>query len=190
MTDLLFGEQGVYGPDIRARQLHESSLDVFRARGGTPPRKRPAPRVREIRPGDVVEGREWRVTVGRAAHVQPHLECLAFRLEGDGASVCYSGDSGPSEAIVALAKGCDVLIHMNHYFSGREPSAAYRAACGSHKDNAVIAAGADVKTLVFTHIVPELDDPANREAALREAREHFAGEIIWGEDLMTFKVGK
>ncbi len=56
MTELLFGEDGVYGPDIRARIEHHSSLDVFAARGGTPPRPRPAPRVREVHAGDVVRG--------------------------------------------------------------------------------------------------------------------------------------
>ena len=49
-TELLFGEDGVYGPDIRARLEHRSSLDVFASRGGTLPRQRPAPRVREVRP--------------------------------------------------------------------------------------------------------------------------------------------
>ena len=45
MTDQLFGEDGVYGPDIRARIEHRSSIDQFVARGGKAPRKRPAPRV-------------------------------------------------------------------------------------------------------------------------------------------------
>ena len=43
MTSLLFGEEGVYGPDIRARVEHRSSIDVFQARGGQPPRRRPVP---------------------------------------------------------------------------------------------------------------------------------------------------
>ena len=43
-------------------------------------------------------------------------------MRADG-SICYTGDSGPSDDIVELAKGCDILIHMNHYFSGTEPIA-------------------------------------------------------------------
>jgi ribonuclease Z len=81
MTEQLFGPDGVYGPDIRARIEHQSSIDVFRARGGTVPRKRPAPQVREVKSGDVIEGNGWKVRVGRATHVQPFLECLAFRLD-------------------------------------------------------------------------------------------------------------
>src|SRR5437763_17089807 len=43
MTELLFGEAGVYGPDIRARIEHQSRIDRFVARGGQAPRERPSP---------------------------------------------------------------------------------------------------------------------------------------------------
>ena len=188
MSEQLFGSDGVFAPDIQARIAHQSSLDVFQARGGTPPRQRPVLRVREIGAGDVVSGTTWTVTVGHASHVQPFLECLAFRLDTDDGSVCYTGDSGACDEIVALARGCDVLIHMNHYFSGREPSAAYRAACGNHRDNASIATRAGVKTLVLTHLPAELDQPDVREQAMDEIRQEFEGRVIWGEDLMVLTV--
>ena len=184
MTTQLFGEEGVYGADIRARVEHQSSIDVFTARGGTLPRQRPAPQVTEVQAGSVVTGDGWTVTVGHAAHVQPHLECVAFRLDTADASVCYSGDSGACDALVDLARGCDVLIHMNHHFSGSEPSAAYRAACGNHVDNAVIARRAGVKTLVLTHLLPQIDRPGIREQIVHEIQQEFAGRVIWGEDLM------
>jgi ribonuclease BN (tRNA processing enzyme) len=150
MTELLFGEDGVYGPDIRARIEHESSVFVFRERGGEPPRKRPAPRVTEIHAGSVVEGDGWRVTVGHASHVQPQLECLTFRIDSDDGSVCYSGDSGGvCEELIELARGCDVLIVMNHYLSGTEPTASYRKGVGNHQDNAVIARRAEAKTWCY-----------------------------------------
>src|SRR5688572_27611419 len=184
MTGQLFGEDGIYGPDIRARIEHQSSIDVFRARGGTVPRKRPAPRVREIHAGDVVEGNGWKVRVGRATHVQPYLECLAFRLDAPDGSLCYTGDSGSSDDIVELARGCDVLIHMNHYFSGTAPSPAYRAACGNHKDNALIAQRAGVKTLVLTHLLAQIDHPRIREQIVHEIQQVFQGKVVWGEDRM------
>ncbi|HEY7498310.1 MAG TPA: MBL fold metallo-hydrolase [Vicinamibacterales bacterium] len=184
MTEQLFGADGVYGPDIRARVEHRSSLDVYEARGGTLPRRRPAPRVTEIRAGSIVEGAAWKLTVGHAQHVQPYLECLAFRLDTKEGSVCYSGDSGPSDAIVDLVRGSDVLIHMNHYFSGTEPSPAYRAACGNHRDNAAIAKRAGVKTLVLTHLLAQIDRPGIREQIVHEIQQVFEGKVIWGEDLM------
>lgn len=184
MTDLLFGEDGVYGPDIRARIEHRSSIDQFVARGGKAPRKRPAPRVREIHTGDVIEGTGWKVTVGRATHVEPYLECLAFRLDAPDGSLCYTGDSGASDEIVALANGCDVLIHMNHYFSGTAPSPAYRAACGNHRDNALTAKRAGVKTLVLTHLLGQIDQPRIREQIVHEIQQVFDGKVVWGEDKM------
>jgi ribonuclease BN (tRNA processing enzyme) len=184
MTEQLFGADGVYGPDIRARIEHRSSLDVFEARGGKLPRRRPAPRVTEIHAGSTVEGNGWKVTAGHAQHVQPYLECLALRLDTKEGSVCYTGDSGSNDSIVELAKGCDVLIHMNHYFSGTEPTPAYRAACGNHRDNAIIAKRAGVKVLVLTHLLAQIDVPGIREQIVHEIQEVFEGKVIWGEDLM------
>jgi ribonuclease Z len=189
MTALLFGEDGVYGPDIRARVEHQSSLDVFEARGGQLPRSRPSPLVSEVRPGDVIEGRHWKVTVGRASHVQPQLECLAFRLDGPEGSVCYSGDSGASDELVELARGCDVLIHMNHHFSGTEPTPSYRQACGNHRDNAATAARAGVKTLVLTHLLAQIDRSGVRERIVHEIQQEFHGTVIWGADLLQLTLG-
>jgi len=184
MTQQLFGDDGIYGPDINARVNHRSSLDVYEARGGAVPRKKPAPVVTEIHAGSVIDGNGWKLTVGHAQHVQPYLECLAFRIDTKDGSICYSGDSGLHPAIVELARGADLLIHMNHHFSGTEPTAAYRAAVGSHKDNAVTAAKAGVKTLVLTHLLSQIDQPGVREQIVHEIQEVFTGKVIWGEDLM------
>jgi ribonuclease BN (tRNA processing enzyme) len=189
MTELLFGEGGVYDADLDARIGHESSLDVFRMRGGILPRMRPAPRVTEVHAGSVMEGRGWTIRVGHAQHVQPYLECLAFRIDGDGGALCYAGDGSPTDALVELATGCDVLVQMNHFFTGKEPSPAFAAACGHHRGNAEAAQRAGVKTLVLTHIPPELDAADTRDQILDEARQIFDGEVVWGEDLMALTVG-
>jgi ribonuclease BN (tRNA processing enzyme) len=188
MSELLFGAGGVYDADIRARTEHQSSIDVFQSRGGGGPRQRPVPRVKEVKAGDTIEGPSWKVTVGHAAHVQPQLECLAFRLDCVEGSVCYSGDSGLCDEMVELARGCDVLIHMNHHFSGHEPTPSYRAACGNHVDNALTAQRAGVKTLVLTHVLEEIDQPETREQIIREIRKVYSGEVIWGEDLLEIVV--
>lgn len=190
MTERLFGEEGVYGPDIAARIEHESSLDVFRSRGGTLPRRRPSPRVIEVHAGAVIEGAGWRISVGQATHVQPYLECLAFRLDSGDGSVCYAGDGSPTDALVELARGCDVLIQMNHFVTGEEPSAAFRDACGDHIGNARLARRAGVGTLVLTHMPPDLDSPDVRGRVLSEIREIFDGHVVWGEDLMELAVGR
>ena len=189
-TELLLGEEGAFGPDIRARIEHQGSIDVFAARGGQTPRQRPRPDVREVAPGDVIEGNNWTVTVGEAQHVQPYLECYGYRIDTAEGSLCYSGDSGGvPDSIVELARGCDVLIHMNHFWTESAPTDIYRQVCGNHVDNAVIASRAGVKTLVLTHILEQIDQPGIRERIVHEIRQVFDGDVIWGEDLMTLGLG-
>lgn len=189
MTDLLFSEDGVFGADITARVHHQGSIDVFEQRGGEPPRQWPRPEVHEVRPGDVIELDGCKVTVGQGSHVQPYLECYGYRMDTAAGSFCYSGDSGGvCESIVELARGCDVLIHMNHYFTGTEPTEAYRAACGNHIDTAQVAKQAGVKTLVLTHILEQIDQPGVRERIIQEIGTIFDGNVIWGEDLMEIPI--
>ncbi len=185
MTEQLFGEDGVYADDIRARIEHQGSIDIFEARGGVPPRKRPAPEVTELEPGNIVNNGTWTLTVAEGWHVQPYLRCYGYRLEADGKVLCYSGDSGGvCPEIVALARGADVLIHMNHYFSGTEPTEIYRKVCGNHVDTATVARDAGVKTVVLTHMLEQIDQPGIRERIIREMAAIFDGDIIWGEDLL------
>jgi ribonuclease BN (tRNA processing enzyme) len=108
------------------------------------------------------------VTVGHAQHVQPYLECSPLRLDTKEGSICYTGDSGPSDTIVELAKGCDILIHMNHYFSGTEPTPAYRAACGNHRDNADHRQRAASRRSCSTHLLAQIDQPGIREQIVHE----------------------
>jgi ribonuclease BN (tRNA processing enzyme) len=77
---------------------------------------------------------------------------------------------------------------MNHHFSGTEPTPSYRAACGNHVDNALVAQRAGAKTLVLTHLTPQLDRPGVRERILDEIAQVFHGRVIWGEDLMEIDV--
>jgi len=185
MTDLLVGKEGAFAPDIEARIKHQGSIDIFEARGGKTPRRWPDPKVQEVKPGDVVKGNGWTVRVGEASHVQPYLECYGYRIETPDISVCYSGDSGGvCPEMIELARGCDVLIHMCHYYTGTEPTHVYRNVCGNHIDTAEVAKRAGVGTLVLTHMLEQIDQPGMREKIVREIGEIYQGNVIWGEDLM------
>lgn len=190
ITEQLFGDDGVYGPDLNARVEHRLSLDIYELRGGQLPRQKPAPNVRELEPNSTVDAGNWRVTVGEASHVQPYLQCYTYRLESKAGSMCYTGDSGGvSEDVIKTAKGCDVLIHMAHFETGTEPSPEYRQGCGSHLDVAEVAQRAGVETLVMSHVLEHIDRPGTRERLINEAAEVFKGEIIWAEDLLQITVG-
>ena len=77
---------------------------------------------------------------------------------------------------------------MNHFYTGTEPTAAYRKACGNHLDTAKVAAEAGVGAVVLTHITHQIDHPGLRERIIKEMAAIFSGDIIWGEDLMEIPV--
>ena len=185
LTASIIGPDGFLGPDIDARLNHQASKDVFVSRGGSLPRQPPRPAVRELKLDDVVEGNGWSVRVGEASHVQPFMDCFAYRLETAQYRLVYSGDSGGiPESMVALAEEADMLIHMCHFPTGLEKSEAYRRATGNHMDIAQIAARARVKLLVLTHMIPLMDRPGVKERVLSEMKDVFDGPIILGEDGM------
>jgi len=188
VCERLFGDDGAFAPDIRARCEHPASLAIFAARGGTLPRRPPAPDVREVAPGDTIDGGGWRATVGFAQHVQPHLACVAYRIDAGGASLVYTGDTGRSPKIVALARGCDALLAMCQYADGTPlPEAATRTAA-SHRDVAHMAAEAGARMLILTHISPQLDEPRTRSRVLRDIAAIYSGDIVWGEDLLELDI--
>jgi ribonuclease BN (tRNA processing enzyme) len=183
LTDQLFGVDGIYGPDIRARIEPEQPGSVRGAR-----RHAAAPASGAESNGDprrFGDQRRWLETYGGPRTTRsalPRMSRVPPRYQR-GVDL-DTGDSGPTDAIVELARGCDILIHMNHYFSGTEPSPAYRMACGNHRDNAEIAKRAAVKTLVLTHVLGQIDQPSVREQIVHEIQQVFLGKVIWGEDLM------
>lgn len=186
ITEKLIGPDGIYGPDLEARVSHRASRDVYAARGGVPPRAKPAPNVREVGVGDIIEGSAWQVKVGSARHFQPYLECLAYRIQSEEGSIVYSGDSGGVfDGMIELAENCDVLIHMCHFLSRTEPSEEFRLTNGSHMDVAEVARRAGARTLVLTHIVPGLDEPGVIERMVAEMAGVYEGTIIVGRDLLT-----
>lgn len=44
------------------------------------------------------------------APAQHSRNAIHYRFESEGRSVVYSGDTGPSDALIALAEGCDLLV--------------------------------------------------------------------------------
>src|SRR5262249_53784957 len=118
LTELVVSEDGIFGPDLAARTELPMSQAVFVARGGTLPRAKPRPVVRELKSGELVDCGSFSVQARAVLHAQPVLECFGYRLEAEGTSFAYSGDAGPCKAMQELARDCDVLVHMCHFISG------------------------------------------------------------------------
>lgn len=179
----LFEKDGVFDSDLEARTRNEMSVAIYHARGGTGARERPRPVIAEAEHGSVVRGDDWTVRAIEVPHVQPYLRCLAYRLESEGHSLVYSGDSGPTDRMVSFCEGADVLIHMCHYLAGTELNESMARGCGSPRMIGALARDAGVKAVVLTHITEQIDQPGVREQVISEVCEIFEGTVIFGEDL-------
>ncbi len=188
MTDLLFGENGVFEPDLNGRINAPGSQRVFQNRGGTLPRRRPAPVIHQLHDGQVIESDNWKVTVREVYHQPGFIEAYGFRLETDEGVFVYSGDTGPCDGIEALAQDADLLVHMCYFISGTFKPASDRLTASGHMEIAHLAARANVKTLVATHFTPQMEPPGIREKCIGEMASVFSGRIVWGEDLMELSL--
>jgi ribonuclease BN (tRNA processing enzyme) len=86
----------------------------------------------------------------------PHTdESLAYRIEADGRSFCYTGDTGFSEDVAAFAQGVDALLI--------ECSVPDDEAMDTHLTPSQVAAMARIalpRRLLLTHVYPQLDRAA------------------------------
>ena len=184
MTEALVAADGAFGPDLRARCEQPPSVEVYRLRGGTPPRQPPRPIVQEIENGTRIEGDGWSVSVASVPHAQPFLDCYGLRLDTPAGSLAYSGDAGPTASFARLAADVDVMIHMCYQISGTVPEEWAKGAAG-HLEVARMARDARAKSLVISHIPTQMDVPGVRERLICEIAGVYDGTIYWGEDLMT-----
>jgi ribonuclease BN (tRNA processing enzyme) len=125
----------------------------------------------------------------------PIDDSYAYRFDTAEGSVVISGDTAPSEGLVRLARGADVLVHEVLTVSAEEMADLLglpvtdplaRHIVRSHtsfRDVGAVAREAGVKKLVLSHFVPG-DAKLDRGAILAEIRRTYDGEVVFGEDLM------
>ena len=153
----LFGRDvGAFWPDLRARMAAPASHAVFVNRGGVLPRLPPEPEVREVEPGQPFTIGDIEFLPGLARHVQPYLDCNAYRIAAGSSSVVYTGDTEPCDEVVELSRGADVLISM--CWDEEDVMAANGEATGQTGTlgAARMARDAGVHDLVLTHIGPSI----------------------------------
>jgi len=133
----------------------------------------------------------------------PRDKSLSYRFETPSGSIVFTGDTGPSDAVVALAKGADVLVSEVFQPDPSLPSGrpaggdALRQQLNEHmmrehltpQEVGKLATRAGVKTVILTHIVAA-DSPALAEQLKAGVHEYFKGNVIVGHDLLSFDLGK
>jgi ribonuclease BN (tRNA processing enzyme) len=145
-------------------------------------------------PWVVMQDANVKVTAAVVKH--PPLDpALAYRFDTAGRSIVISGDTAPSENLVRLAQGADVLVHEVMYLPALEKLIATEPNAVRLKEHLLashttteqvgkIATAAKVKTLVLSHLVPGGFPFIEDRVWLEAVRPYFAGEILVGRDLM------
>jgi ribonuclease Z len=146
--------------------------------------------VREIGPSVVYDSGGVRVTAFPVNHGE-WREAYGYRFDIPGRSIVISGDTRPSEELVRMATGVDVLIHeVQPSDSTRHPgnrSAAewaryVRAYHTTALELGVLAARARPKLLIVYHNGRRA--PADR--ILADIRRSFSGPVAMAADLQRF----
>ena len=186
-----------WGPPPLARmtelffEMSAPDIDVRIADEARPPLK-PLVHPHEVNEAGIVL-KDERVTVRCAVVHHPMVPvALGYRFDGPDRAVVFSGDTTRSDALIALARGADVLVHEVLYPDiYAEAAAANARSIAKHiieshtpvEEVGRLAQEAGVKTLVLTHFVPDANDAAER-SWLPLARRHFKGQVIVGRDLL------
>lgn len=94
----------------------------------------------------------------------PHwVPNVGIRLSAGGRSLAYTGDCGPSPAMVELARGADLLLAEASYVDHVPDDGARDLS--SARQRGQLAVAASVEGLVLTHLLPGTDQEAACAAA-------------------------
>jgi ribonuclease BN (tRNA processing enzyme) len=128
----------------------------------------------------------------------------AYRFNMPDRVIVFTGDTGPSEAVTALAQGADLLVTETssceerkqwmindgrwQAMSPAEQAGIMRQATEGHmtlEDIGHLATRANVKTVVLSHLTPRVGTD-DYTAWAEEVQKHFAGQVLVAQDLMAF----
>jgi ribonuclease BN (tRNA processing enzyme) len=129
---------------------------------------------------DVYDFRAWPaapeingVDVGVARVVHP-CEAYGLRLEHEGRTLVYTGDSAVCPALTELSEGADVLLAEASWTHTDDRPPGLHLSC---REAGELAKAARVGRLILTHVLP-WTDPAD---VLAEAKAAFGGDVVLAE---------
>ncbi len=140
------------------------------------------------------------ITMPDVSRVYGRDRAYSYRFDtADGRSVLFTGDTGPSENLAALAKDADVLVTEVIDLEGaialvrkisnlpddmiQEQIAHMRDEHLSPEEIGKLASQASVKSVVLTHIVPGADHEHDASSYIAGIRKHYDGPVYSGRDL-------
>jgi ribonuclease BN (tRNA processing enzyme) len=150
-----------------------------------------------VEEGVVLQTADVNVTAFRTPH-PPIMDNFAYKFETPDGVIVFSSDTAYNPKLAEFAKGADVLVHEALYVPWvdrlvarvKNGATLKKHLLESHTavdDVGKIAAAADVKVLVLSHLVPgDLD--VTDETWTEGAKKNFSGRIIVARDLMELKL--
>jgi len=164
-------------------------------------------------PGVIFQDTNIKVTAAENSHFNfppgsigyGKYKSYALRFDTTDRSIVFTGDTGPSEAISALAKAADLLVsevNSVEEFKARQIQIGrWQAMTPAQQEGTIrhmieehvspeqvgeMAARAGVKAVVLTHL-PASADPKDEYARFGElVKKHFSGQVFIAKDLMEF----
>ena len=190
----------VYGPPPTASmirtflQLNDADIRTRVADEGRQPLDRLIAPHEVTTAGVVMQDANVKVTAAIVNH-PPVAPSFAYRFDCPDRSIVISGDTTPSDALIALARDADVLVHEVMHLAAIEQLIAAEPNARTLREHLLashttteqvgeVAAKARVKTLVLSHFVPGGFPFVPDETWAAGARKHFSGRIIVGKDLL------
>lgn len=136
--------------------------------------------LRTVGAGETLEIGPFRAQTWLLPHWLPNL---GVRLTADGKVLAYTGDTGPSDEVVKLARDADLLIAEATYLDPVPSDARPHLSSASVAGRQAAAAGA--ARLLLTHLWPGSD----RAAALVEAAAGYQGDLGVANADLTIDLG-
>ena len=122
---------------------------------------------------------------------------VSFRLEWNGLSFVYSGDTTPSQIFIDNAKNADVVVHETFNTieqlmdrSGYDERTARAIGTYIHsapEEAAVVLREVNPRLAVIYHFFNDFDTAPEMQ---QKVREHYGGPLVMATDFMVFNVTK
>jgi len=117
------------------------------------------------------------------------VPAVAFRIEYKGHSIVYSGDtSSISDNMITLSRQADLLIYDTAITKDLPNNPVFHALHTSPERMGQVAAAANVKKLVLSHITP-VTEPRIKEIKAAIKANGYVGKIKVAKDLQVYNLG-
>ena len=170
--------------DMFASMVH--SLDVDIASRVVNSRKPPAYSATDIAPGVIYDRNGLKVTAFEVDHtVKP---AFGYRVDFNGRSVVFSGDTRYSENLIRHARGADVLVHEVVFGAGQlnEQQQFVIAGHTTPSQAAQVFEATKPRLAIYSHVL--LLGSASDEAVMATTRAGYSGRVEMGVDLTVIDV--